>query len=555
MVGRTAFRGFVASLVLVAAVLAPTSAGAATKTCDGIPATKVGTPGDDTLIGTPDRDIIVGLGGNDIIDGLGGNDVICGYGGDDILYGRSGNDVLIGGTGNDILYGGSNNDTLMGLDDLDVLIPGPGLDTVDGGNGIDRVNYASAKSGVEVALIEGHEYGGSSLQAGYALGEGEDILVGIENITGSSFDDILTGDHGRNIIAGYNGDDLIIGLSGNDALRGNAGADWIDGGPGDDFIHGNRGIDVSDYYYATQSMHVNLGLGVAIGDGNDSLQAVELVWGSRFDDTLVGDNHANELVGDAGDDLIKGNGGNDYLRGGDGDDTLLGGSGTDEVYGGPGDDLLRGGSGADQVYGEDGHDVVVGNSGVDELHGGIGTDICMRGTSGSECEVFENPIVTTISSGLRVVHLEVDAGFYRNASSVAGCYWARLSGFGGDLDDIIANDFTYARAIVDIHSYDVGFESSYCGTWTSDLSPVTDHLEAGFGDGTYIVKWDIAPGLWRNSSSVDGCYWERLSGFGGELWYDVISNNFSYSQQVVEIYPSDIGFSAEGCGTWERIGD
>jgi hypothetical protein len=45
------------------------------------------------------------------------------------------------------------------------------------------------------------------------------------------------------------------------------------------------------------------------------------------------------------------------------------------------------------------------------------------------------------------------------------CYWARLSGFGGTLDEIIANNYGSGSQIVTIASTDVGFTSSGCGTW------------------------------------------------------------------------------------------
>src|SRR2546430_6423468 len=47
-------------------------------TCLGEPATKIGTPGDDTITATDDDDVIVGLGGNDTIAGGGGLDLFCG---------------------------------------------------------------------------------------------------------------------------------------------------------------------------------------------------------------------------------------------------------------------------------------------------------------------------------------------------------------------------------------------------------------------------------------------------------------------------------------------
>jgi Ca2+-binding RTX toxin-like protein len=94
---------------------APTPRGQTTPTCDGKPATIVGTSGRDDLKGTPGPDVIVGLGGNDInIKGLGGNDVICGGKGWDFLWGSWGKDTLLGQAGRDAFDGGDGNDRCEG---------------------------------------------------------------------------------------------------------------------------------------------------------------------------------------------------------------------------------------------------------------------------------------------------------------------------------------------------------------------------------------------------------------------------------------------------------
>jgi hypothetical protein len=66
-----------------------------------------------------------------------------------------------------------------------------------------------------------------------------------------------------------------------------------------------------------------------------------------------------------------------------------------------------------------------------------------------------------------IVGTDVDAGTYKNsgAKNQYGCYWARLSGFSGELDDIIANENTQ-NTVVTIMASDKGFASSGCGTWT-----------------------------------------------------------------------------------------
>ena len=100
----------------------PPPSGAAPPTCKGIPATIVGTSGNDVLSGTPGRDVTVGLTGNDKLSGLAGNDLICGGYGADRLHGGSGNDSLAGEQGgkvhtdhgwrisNDVLFGDAGDD-------------------------------------------------------------------------------------------------------------------------------------------------------------------------------------------------------------------------------------------------------------------------------------------------------------------------------------------------------------------------------------------------------------------------------------------------------------
>jgi hypothetical protein len=161
---------------------------------------------------------------------------------------------------------------------------------------------------------------------------------------------------------------------------------------------------------------------------------------------------------------------------------------------------------------------------------------------------------STFGDGINVVGTDVIAGVtYRTRTLPDGCYWARLSGFTGEFEDIIANDFTYGYSVVTIGANDAGFESDGCGTWTRDLSAVTSGPTAPVtADGVYIVGTDISPGLWR-AEGVDGCYWARLSGFTGEF-DDIIANDFrSSGSSVVQILPSDVGFETSGCTTWTRV--
>ncbi|NND75510.1 MAG: ExeM/NucH family extracellular endonuclease [Ilumatobacter sp.] len=97
-------------------------------TCNGLAATIVGTPGDDTIVGTNQADVIVTFGGDDTIIGGNGDDVICAGYGDDVVDGGNGKDLIFGEQGDDSLAGGNGKDALDG---------GAGADDGDGGNGKD----------------------------------------------------------------------------------------------------------------------------------------------------------------------------------------------------------------------------------------------------------------------------------------------------------------------------------------------------------------------------------------------------------------------------------
>jgi hypothetical protein len=164
--------------------------------------------------------------------------------------------------------------------------------------------------------------------------------------------------------------------------------------------------------------------------------------------------------------------------------------------------------------------------------------------------------VATFGPGDHIVGVDVQPGTYRTRSTQVFCYWERVSGFGGTLDEIIANGTGGGYFIVTIGAGDAGFSSDGCGTWSADLSAVTDDPAAPITeDGLYIVQTDIAPGTWRSSGGSDfGCYAARLSGFGGTI-DEVIANDISTDGGlIINIAATDRGFETSGCGTWEKVG-
>ena len=161
------------------------------------------------------------------------------------------------------------------------------------------------------------------------------------------------------------------------------------------------------------------------------------------------------------------------------------------------------------------------------------------------------PPAVTFGDGIRIVGQDIPAGTYRTRGG-STCYWERLSGFGGTLGEIVANENTNGPAVVTLAGFDKGFRASRCGIWTQDLSPITASPVSPFGSGTYIVNRDISSGRWR-SDGTGSCYWERLRNFSGTL-DGIIANDNVTGSAIVDIGAGDAGFNSSRCGTWTKIG-
>ena len=66
--------------------------------------------------------------------------------------------------------------------------------------------------------------------------------------------------------------------------------------------------------------------------------------------------------------------------------------------------------------------------------------------------------------GTFIVGTDIAAGPWRHDAS-GQCFWQRLSGFSGDLDEIIT-EHSDDPQVVEIAESDAGFFSADCGTWT-----------------------------------------------------------------------------------------
>jgi Ca2+-binding RTX toxin-like protein len=204
--------------------------------------------------------------------------------------------------------------------------------------------------------------------------DGEEISITVEGavetchgeavtIPGGPGDDHLVGTPGPDVISGGEGDDTIEGLGGDDTICGGAGFDTIDGGPGNDILDGGAGEDGVDYGRTS-------GGGVVVdlrkehdqatgAAGTDQLSSFSEVYGTSFDDTLIGSDV----------NLPGPHGWSEYLAGKEGDDTIIGGGGPDLLAGGPGDDTLEARDGeVDSVSCGDGADSATADV-IDQVEG------------------------------------------------------------------------------------------------------------------------------------------------------------------------------------------
>jgi Ca2+-binding RTX toxin-like protein len=255
---------------------------------------------------------IIGTPGDDELGGTDEPDVIIGLAGSDDIEGMGGDDTICGGPGHDDLIGGLGDDVLSGEEGMD------------------------------------HLWGG----------DGDDLLKGGPET------DIAYGGPGNDKVRGGGGGDFLYGQEGSDRLLPDTGNDRIDGGPGSDLV---------DMRSAKNPVIVDLLAGeLTLVSTSDTMTlfAIEKVNGSRFADTIRGDNRRN---------VLRGKQGNDQIWGFDGDDDLIGGLDEDEIWGGPGFDLVKGQAHDDSLWGDAGDDKLVGGHGNDGLVGGPGDDLLIGG--------------------------------------------------------------------------------------------------------------------------------------------------------------------------------
>jgi Ca2+-binding RTX toxin-like protein len=315
--------------------------------------------------------------------------------------GTQGNDTLpVSGKTN------AGNETYNGLGGNDLLKGGAGADVLNGGAGTDTATYAGSAA-VKINLLTGTASGG------HAAG---DKFVSIENLIGSSYNDILVGNAVNNI------------------LSGGAGADKLAGGAGNDtYVVDNAGDVVTEGSNAgTDTVKASVSHALAT-----NVERLYLTGTAAINGT--GNSAANTLVGNAGNNILNGGASTDRMAGGGGNDTYIvdnagdiisetsnagtdtvkasvsytlaanverlyltgtaaingtGNSAANDLVGNAGNNILNGGDGADRIAGGAGNDRLIGGAGNDTLDGQAGSDT-LTGGAGADKFVFRQSTIKT----------------------------------------------------------------------------------------------------------------------------------------------------------------
>ena len=130
--------------------------------------------------------------------------------GNDTITGDTNNNTLTGGLGADIINGGGGNDTIFPATSTTI---DDARDVIDGGAGSDTVNYSAYATNLTVTLS------GSTPATVFGSGSTvatSDTIVNIENFSGGSGNDTITGDGNNNILIGGLGADTLDGGGGSD---------------------------------------------------------------------------------------------------------------------------------------------------------------------------------------------------------------------------------------------------------------------------------------------------------------------------------------------------
>jgi len=436
---------------------------------------------------------------------------------------------IIGSQGADLIRGNAEDTWFFG---------GSGADDIDGGDGIDTISFdfREAEFGVTVDMKTQANTGG------HAQG---DIIVNVENIVGTKFNDNLAGNDDDNIIEVKGGSNSARGYDGIDTVV--LDYDFFDVDLiqlMEDGINLTRLVDgqafsidfIADDVEFLQFNDTTRAFSELFDAANTGTPDPDVLIGTEFVDYLDGRESNDIVIGLENDDLLLGGDDNDLLNGGPGADTLEGGLGRDVVAGGPGDDTFNisnledivlelfdegtdtvqtsvdytlpenvenltvtgteGVEGVGNVLGNvliggDGDDTLKGRDGPDDLTGGGGTNYLLGGPGDDTYRVNSNTdlvVEAFAEDGFDKVYSSVDYVLPRNVelAAVVGNTGVRITGN----DEV--NEFHTGVSLLEVTGdpFDGLGDNTFDGRGGEDILILGHDFEGsefGFDDEGYLT--------------------------------------------------------------------
>jgi Ca2+-binding RTX toxin-like protein len=471
-----------------------------------------------------------------------GADTLIGAGGDDIYYVNSGLDYIyeLSGDGFDIvrttgtyllyhnahierleiadaagaaaisLYGNEFGNHIVGNAGANVLVGGGGADVLQGLGGDDI--YGIDAVGTVVIEVDGEGFDQVATFVDYTLTDAMsiEVLYARDNtlttslvLTGNALANALYGNAGSNTLIGGGGADILTGYAGNDFYRveeaGDAVVEYAGGG--------------FDSVYAVGSYTLAAGTEIELLSAIDPAAAAAMTLiGNEFANIIYGNAGSNTLIGGGAADILIGDAGNDFYRVEEAGDVVVesAGGGYDSVYA-VGSYTLGAGSevellsaidpasaAAMTLTGNAFVNTIIGTAGVNTLIGGGGADVLIGGAGNDFYRAEEAGDVIVESAGGGFDSVYAATGYSLGAGSEIELLSA-IDPASAAAMDLIGNEFAnrlYGNAGVNVLDGKSGSDL-LTGSGGADFFAFTTALGAGnvdaiadFAAGTDKIRLD-----------------------------------------------------------------
>jgi Ca2+-binding RTX toxin-like protein len=537
----------------------------------------MGSSAPDTLTGNDLANTLNGGGGGDSLDGGLGNDTMIGGENGDTYYLRQAGDVIVetGASGIDTVrsfltaytlaatlenlfldFAGNANGTgnasanlIFGNNFNNVIDGKAGIDDMRGGGGNDSYYLDTAADAVFELPNEGTDtiYASFSANLEDESPEVENlVLLGAGNIngTGSTLNNVITGNAGRNTLDGRSGSDTLRGGAGNDTYL--------------------LLLDVSDTIVelaneGTDEVWVNKSYTLAANVENLT------VAGSLAGQTFSGNALANRIIGNAAGETLDGKAGADYMAGSGGDDTYIVDTALDATVelAGEGSDTVRSSithtlrvnvenltlSGAANINGSGNSlsNLIIGNDGSNILNG-LGGNDTMAGGNGNDTYYFDSAFdvaAESLNQGIDIVQYS-GGGVATLGANIEKLYLlgSASSAFGNAL-----SNFIYGNALSNVMDGGAGADRLYGGNgndeyYLDSAGDLVFETTAGAAGGSDTVHTFVNHTLGTNFENLELTGAGNANGTGNtqaNFIFGNSGNNFIDGKEAADMLSGGLG--------------